>query len=265
MRFAFTKMHGAGNDFVVIDDRDKHFPVDDQFFIQHMAARRTGVGCDGILLIQTSDVADLRMRFINPDGGEQAMCGNGARCFARYAFEHELAPAAMGIETGAGVVRASVEKEKVFLHMPDPKDMVLHPDVGVGDDVGFVNTGVPHVVVKVDDLGAIDLLELGRRVRYSEPFAPDGTNVNFIKVLGRGALSIRTYERGVEGETLACGTGVTAAALVAAAMDWADLPVDVHCASGELLRVEVAKSGALILSGSAEFVFEGEIEYGNRI
>jgi len=264
MKIPFTKMHGAGNDFILIDDRALTFPVSDKAFLVRIGSRRTGVGCDGIILIQPSEVADLQMRFFNPDGGEQDMCGNGARCFARWAFDRGAAPRKMKIETRAGLVCAEVLGDQIRLILTDPTDWRMNIDAGLAGPVDFVNTGVPHVVVRVDDLENMDISTVGKRLREHESFAPEGTNANFVKVEEDGTLSVRTYERGVEAETLACGTGATAAALVAAKHGWASLPVAVHCAGGYDLVIDSSAS-ATTLTGGAEVVFDGEIEYGNRI
>ena len=264
MKIKFHKMHGAGNDFIMVDDRDLAFPLDDVAFIQRIACRRTGIGCDGIILLQPSDIADFRMRFINPDGGEQDMCGNGARCFSRLAVDLGAAPEKMAIETRAGIVHAEVLGESIRLILTDPTDLHLNLDAGMEWPVDFVNTGVPHAVVRVEELEGLDIPTLGSRLRHHELFLPEGTNANFVKVEADATLSIRTYERGVEAETLACGTGATAAALVAAKRGWVELPVAVHCAGGYELTID-SGAGGTTLSGGAATVFEGEVEYGDRI
>ncbi len=257
-------MHGAGNDFILVDDRDQIFPLEDVAFVQRIAARHTGIGCDGIILFQPSGVADLRMRFFNPDGNEQDMCGNGARCFARLAFDLGAVPEKMAIETRVGIVCAEVLDEQIRLILTDPSDWRMGLDAGMGRVVDFVNTGVPHAVVRVEDLRGLDLPRLGGALRHHELFAPQGTNANFVKVEADATLSVRTYERGVEAETLACGTGATAAALVAAKRGWVGLPVAVHCAGGCDLTIDSGVAGTT-LSGGAEYVFEGEVGYGDWI
>ena len=264
MKIPFTKMHGAGNDFIMIDDRERTFPLDDDLFIQRISARTTGVGCDGVILLQPSEIADFRMRFINPDGGEVDMCGNGARCIAQMAFGLGAAPARMTIETRAGAVHAEVLDDGVCLELTPPSDIELDLDLGLDMKCDFISTGVPHAVVWVDDVQAVDLIKLGRQIRHHERFAPQGTNADFARVEPDGTLTVRTYERGVEAETLACGTGAAAVALVAARRGWIALPVAVHCASGCDLVIDSAE-GNTTLSGSAVNVFDGEIEYGNRL
>jgi diaminopimelate epimerase len=272
MKIPFTKMHGAGNDFIVVDDRERTFPLNDAAFVISIAARRTGIGCDGILLIQPSGVADFRMRFMNPDGGEVDMCGNGARCIARKAFDLGVAPSKMNFETGAGMVTAEIMEPgeeaggtpAVRIALTDPTDLKLDLAVDLEWPLDFVNTGVPHAVAWVDDLQALDLPKVGRRVREHALFSPDGTNANFAKVEADGSLSVRTYERGVEAETLACGTGAAAVAVIAVKRDWVSLPVTVHCAGGFDLVID-SVHGRTTLAGGAATIFEGVVEYGNRV
>ena len=264
MKISFAKMHGAGNDFIMVDDRDLTFPLEDTLFIQQISARSTGVGCDGVILLQSSDSADFRMRFINPDGSEVDMCGNGARCIAQWAFSLGAAPARMTIETQAGPLHAQVSSDDVCLELTPPSDVELDLDLGLGWTSDFVNTGVPHVVVWLDNVQSIDLIKIGRAIRDHDRFAPQGTNANFAQVEPDGTLTVRTYERGVEAETLACGTGATAAAVVGAQRGYIALPVAVHCASGFDLVIDSIQEKTT-LTGNAVKVFEGEIEYGNRL
>uniref|UniRef100_UPI00356518DD diaminopimelate epimerase n=1 Tax=Pontiella sp. TaxID=2837462 RepID=UPI00356518DD len=198
MKIPFTKMHGAGNDFIMVDDRKRSFPVADKAFIERIASRRTGVGCDGILLIQPSERADFRMRFINPDGGEQDMCGNGARCIARLAYDLGVAAEKMAIETGAGIVKAEVLGARVRLRLTAPEGLRQDLPVELEWPVDFVNTGVPHAVAWVDDVARVDVASVGKRIREHALFAPFGTNANFAAVEADGSLTVRTYERGVE-------------------------------------------------------------------
>jgi diaminopimelate epimerase len=268
MDIAFWKMHGAGNDFILVDDRRQQFPASDRAWLAAIADRRTGVGCEGIILIQPSAQADFRMRFFNPDGGEADMCGNGARCVARLAHELGAAPADMSIDTAAGLLRAAVSGAQVRLQMTRPRDWRLGRTLALADGArpyGFVNSGVPHAVLEVADLDAIDVARVGAAIRYHADFAPAGTNANFFAVTGPGALRIRTYERGVEGETLACGTGITAAALIAGKLGRVQPPVNVTCRSGDVLVVgyELTADGAdnVTLLGPAVHVFRGTLSH----
>ncbi|MEI8121225.1 MAG: diaminopimelate epimerase [bacterium] len=268
MKIPFWKMHGAGNDFILVDDRALTFPVSDHTWLAAIGSRRTGVGCEGIILIQPSDEAHFKMRFFNPDGSEVDMCGNGARCIARLAHEIGVAPDHMKFETGAGVIEADMVGERVRLRMTRPKDWRLNQTLdlgGVKRPYGFVNSGVPHVVMPVEDLQGEDVAGTGAAIRYHKDFAPQGTNANFIKVTGASSLSIRTYERGVEAETLACGTGMVAAGLVAGRMGWVKAPVSIACASGDVIEVNfvLTDDGAekVTMLGPAAHVFNGVLPY----
>jgi diaminopimelate epimerase len=208
------------------------------------------------------------MRFFNPDGSEVEMCGNGARCVARLAADIGAAPADMTIDTVAGQLKAHVAGSSVTLGMTQPKDWVIDTDITVNGKnytCSSVNTGVPHAVLLVDDLKGLDIMAMGSAIRYHKVFAPAGTNANFIQVDGNGTVLIRTYERGVEGETLACGTGMTAAALIAAKKGLVKAPVTVRPASGDLITVDfkLSPQGAsdVTMKGPAEYVFQGVLDY----
>jgi diaminopimelate epimerase len=268
MKFSFHKMHGAGNDFVLFDDRDGTFPATDSEWLAGLAARKTGVGCDGIILVQKSAEADFRMRFFNPDGMEAEMCGNGARCVARLAMEIGAAPAVMTIETASGTIGAEVRANRVLLHMTPPTDWRMDRELlldGQTIAYNYVNTGVPHVVVKTDNLDECDVATLGAGIRYHDGFFPAGANADFIIVTGPRSLRIRTYERGVEAETLACGTGIVAAALVAGRLGNVTPPVSVTAAAGDVLEVDYRLDGGVAtgvsLLGPAAHVFEGVLQY----
>ena len=255
MRLRFVKMHGAGNDFAMFDDRSGAFPSDPRI-IAAIAPRGTGIGCEGVILVQKSDRADFRMRFFNPDGSEADMCGNGARCVAAFAREIGAAPGdAMRFETRAGDVCAEiVGSGLVRVALPDPRDL--------GEN--FVNTGVPHAIVPVADVTAADVEGEGRRIRRSARFAPEGTNVDFVEYRPPRSLSIRTYERGVEAETGACGTGSVAAALVGVAQHALSFPVRVETALGYELVVDGSWDGRrfsrVTLAGPVARVFDGFVD-----
>lgn len=268
MKIQFWKMHGARNDFVLVDDRCGNFPAADREFIAHLAARHSGIGAEGVILIQASETAGFRMRFFNPDGGEAEMCGNGARCAARLAFELGVTGKTMTIETVAGQLEAQVLQKGIRLWMTPPSDWLLNASLDLAGrhlTYSFVNTGVPHVVMRTGELRDVDVREVGSAVRHHRQFAPAGTNVNFLEVSPDGELIVRTYERGVEAETLACGTGATACGLIAAKNGWVNLPVKIHVASGDVLTVdgELSSDGArnVTLTGPTEHVFKGEIDY----
>ncbi len=269
MNIDFYKMHGAGNDFILVDDREGRFPWRDRDWVARSAARRTGVGCDGVALIQRSDRADFRMRFLNPDGGEASMCGNGARCIARLAAELGAAPARMRIETEAGLLRAVVDGDSVRVWMTEPRGWSPNRELTWPDGapvLGHVlDTGVPHFVTEVPDIEAVDVAGLGARIRRHPAFAPEGANANFIRIESRDRLRLRTYERGVEAETLACGTGMVACALAAARLGRVDLPVTVVPASGDRLEVDARLDDEafreVTLTGPAVHVYRGVLVY----
>ncbi len=263
----FTKMNGAGNDFVLLDNRLGQIQLEPGQ-IARICDRHRGVGADGILLLEKAvNGADFRMRYYNADGGEAEMCGNGARCFARFA--HKVAGAAghISFETPAGVIGAELHGDSVTLQMSDPQDLRLHvslPDIADYEAVHFINSGVPHVVILVARIDDIDVRRHGAVIRRHQMFAPKGANVNFLEKRGSKSVAIRTYERGVEDETLACGTGVVASALIFAATENVNGPISVLVRGGSELIVDFKKNdqnfSAVTLSGPAEFVFEGTIE-----
>jgi diaminopimelate epimerase len=267
MELEFWKMNGAGNDFVMIDNRQGLLSLSGAT-IAKICDRNRGVGADGVLLVEEANAgADFRMRYYNADGGEAEMCGNGARCFARFSRQFlSGAEDAVSFETPAGEIHARFQGENVCLQMSDPhswRTPLLLDLAGQPREVHFVNTGVPHAVVFVDDLPGVDVIAEGAAARYHEAFAPKGTNANFVRVETPGHLGIRTYERGVEGETLACGTGVVAAALIHAGTHGVDSPIEVRVRGGDILRVTFRREGGdfqeVTLTGPADFVFQGRM------
>jgi len=219
----FYKMNGAGNDFIVVDNRDRSLSAAlDGDTIAALCDRHRGVGADGLLAVEPAEQGgDFRFRYYNADGGEAEMCGNGARCFGRFAAHLGEAPLTqVTFETIAGLLTADMIDEHVRIAMSTPKDLRLNAGAeasGLAAPVHFINTGVPHAVAFLPDraaLDACDVFECGRALRFHPAFAPAGTNANFAAVLAPGHLAIRTYERGVEDETLACGPGMVACALL---------------------------------------------------
>ena len=267
MLLSFAKMNGAGNDFVMVDNRDQRLHLSPAS-IARLCDRNRGIGGDGLLAIEPAqNGADFRMRYYNADGGEAEMCGNGARCFARFAGRLGGRNEEVRFETIAGVITARLLGERVQLKMSEPKDLALGAELTVADTamtVHFVNTGVPHAVVLVDNIAKIDVPKLGAAIRWHEHFAPKGTNVNFIQKLNPETLAIRTYERGVEGETLACGTGVVASALIYHQLTGAASPIRLRVQGGDILEVGLESTPEgfrnVTLTGPADFVFEGQIE-----
>jgi diaminopimelate epimerase len=264
---SFTKMNGAGNDFVLLDNRSGRIRLNSDE-IAFLCDRHRGIGGDGVLLLENpTDGADFRMRYYNSDGGEAEMCGNGARCFARFANKVAGPLSELSFETPAGIIRAKLDAEQVTVNLSAPHGLALNRKLQVqGEEltIHLLNTGVPHVVVVVDDLEATPVFELGKTIRYHSEFRPKGTNVNFVKAIGPKKIAIRTYERGVEAETLACGTGVTAAALIFGRLQSIDSPIRVKVRGGDWLEVAFANVGEefreVALKGPADFAFEGAIE-----
>jgi len=239
---AFEKMSGTGNDFVVIDNRDNGIPLESQAEMARKVCRRKfSVGADGLILLKDSEIADFGWDFYNADGSVAEMCGNGARCAARFAYRHEIAGRTMKLETLAGIVEAEIcdSDEVVKVKMTKPFDFKLELSLRLDDQefsVAFVNTGVPQAVIFVDK-EEVPVKKWGRKVRFHELFEPKGTNANFVRVTGPGQLKVRTYERGVEDETMACGTGAVASALFASMHKEMDSPIEVETSGGELLTV----------------------------
>jgi len=264
-QIAFSKLSGAGNDFVVIDNRKGIVPSDLSKFIEKICARRISVGADGVLLVENSNVADFKMRYFNSDGGEAETCGNGARCIAKFAYSEGIVKSEkMTFETKAGIYTAEIIGKDVKIKMGDTVDMRLNFPIKLSDGtftISFANSGVPHAIFVVDDLENVDVVKLGRETRYHKDFSPKGTNVNFIKVRDKNNIDIRTYERGVEDETLACGTGSIASAIVASALNMAESPVTMHTWGGFKLKIYFTNqpNGAkdVYLEGDARIVYKG--------
>ncbi len=264
----FTKASGAGNDFVLLDNRNGSLPDDQSALARALCSRPFGIGGDGLLILEKSGRADFAMKYYNADGSYGGMCGNGGRCIARYAHRKGIVGKTMAFEALGHVYRAECLDEEVRLAMKDPGP--LEPQVrlsGIGSGIvgTLVDTGAPHYVILVDDLDATDVTNLGRSIRHHPRFQPAGTNVNFVKQEGAGAFLMRTYERGVEAETLACGTGSVAVACVAMTILGSTSPVIVRARSGERLIVsldmEDGRPFRPVLQGSAHLLFEGTLLY----
>ncbi len=266
-RIPFAKYQGAGNDFIFIDNRSGLVPEERKVpLVRAACPRRTAVGADGLAFIEDDPELDFRWHFFNSDGSEAEMCGNAARCAARYAYAIGLAGERMRFRTVAGPIGADLVEGGARVQLTDASPPERFENLRAdGESVSgwSVNTGVPHVVIPVEDIEATDIQRLGAAVRYHERFAPAGTNVNVVSRGGEKPLLIRTYERGVEGETLACGTGVTAAALVAGVAWGLPTPISVRTRIGDVLTVDYrAGEGAITevtLEGPALCVFTGEL------
>ena len=269
---SFYKISAAGNDFILIDNREGVLPKDVSSMAARLCNRKFAIGADGLIILEKSKMADFKMRFFNSDGSAAEMCGNGARSLARFAHKIGAAQKQMSFETDAGIVSAEILKNNVRVGLSQPKDIRLDFVLKVDKmefNASFINTGVPHTVIYVNDIEKADVENIGRDVRNHKEFMPSGTNVNFVQVKDSHTLLVRTYERGVEAETLACGTGATASAVVSGIKKLVVPPVDCITRGGYTLSVtyKLNDSGDLIspvdnvfLEGPADIAFSGEIE-----
>jgi diaminopimelate epimerase len=269
----FMKLSGSGNDFILVDNRKRLIHGDRAASLAaKICTHRMSVGGDGLILIESSRNADFRWRLFNADGSEAEFSGNGARCAARFAYLRRIASKRMRFETLAGIIQAEVlpggktRDSSVKVRFPEPRDLRLNLKISIGgaDRVAhFLDTGVPHCVYFVDDPDAIDVVGLGRPTRHHALFRPTGTNVNFIKILDPHRIRIRTYERGVEDETLACGTGSIASALIASLVSKVESPVTLIPQSGLELIVHFNARDSLFtevyLQGDARAVYDGRM------
>ncbi|MBI3253073.1 MAG: diaminopimelate epimerase [Candidatus Omnitrophica bacterium] len=262
---SFTKMVGAGNDFIIVDNRSGILKGDLKGLARRLCDRKHAIGADGLLLLEKSRTADIRMRIFNPDGSEADMCGNGVRCLAKFAAEKKIKKGKLTVETPAGLIEALIRGNVVKAKITDPADLRLDLKIPLGGrmlDGNFIDTGVPHAVLVVDSVDKVDVYGTGRAIRCHKLFAPKGANVNFVSI-APGGIEVRTYERGVENETLSCGTGSTASALVAAALRGLESPVKVRTHGGEELKVYFSRNGRsfvdVSLEGPVQKSFEGRV------
>lgn len=256
MHFTFHKYQGTGNDFIMIDNRSKSFPADNQELIAHLCHRRFGIGADGLILLENCEGYDFRMVYFNADGSEGSMCGNGGRCTVKFAHSLDLFDEKTLFMAVDGEHEAFLEGDWVHLKM------IPVNEIESQSTYYFLNTGSPHYVAFVKDIQNFPVFEEGRKIRYNERFKAVGTNVNFVEQIADNQLFVRTYERGVEDETYSCGTGVTASALVGSLSDLKS-PVKIKTLGGEL-QVSFEKNGtqfnAIYLAGPAQKVFEGSFQ-----
>lgn len=270
----FVKAVASGNDFIIIDQWQAGTLPGRQVgraqissLAKFLCQRKLSVGADGLLLIQRSKKADFKMCIFNPDGSEVDMCGNGSRCVALYAAKEGICSAKMIIETEAGNLQAEVKQDRVKLNMPRPKDVRLKFDLDIDGEilnVNYINTGVPHVVCFAQSLDNFNVAETGRAIRYHPEFQPGGTNADFVEVLDKDHIRIRSYERGVEEETWACGTGAVAASIIMA--NQMEKPqrkyrTKVDTRGGETLivyfNIEKDNVDEVFLEGKARIVYKG--------
>lgn len=263
----FCKMVAAGNDFVVLEDNAIIPARNLNSFAQRICDRKYGIGADGLLFIAKSEKADIRMRIFNADGSEAEMCGNGARCAAFWQSARRKAHSAkLKIETKAGIIESEVKGDKVKIKLTDPEKITPNIVLKVNSrklKVNFVDTGVPHAVIFTEGLGEIDVNNIGRAVRYHKKFQPGGTNVDFVEIVNDNFIRVRTYERGVEAETLACGTGSTASAIITGCrlQVTGNRLIKVETQGGEILKVFFNKNNAKVsdvwLEGEAGLLYDG--------
>ena len=267
MSLNFTKMSGAGNDFVMIDNRDGSVCLGREQ-IEWICDRHRGVGADGLLLVEKIDggQADFRMHYYNADGGEVEMCGNGARCFARFVQTLGWKKPEVRFMTPAGLIEAKFEGDEVRINLGTPKDLLMAQTIDLQSGsvkIHSINTGVPHAVMFVQNADEAMVGEWGREIRNHPMFQPRGTNVNFVQLQEGNQIRVRTYERGVENETLACGTGVVASAIIAHLFHRVPAPVRAQVQGGDTLEVSFSAQDGRIedvhLKGPADFVFEGKL------
>lgn len=256
MTIPFNKYHGTGNDFIIIDNRKGEFNPADSSLISSLCHRRFGIGADGLILISLHKDYDFEMKYFNSDGNESSMCGNGGRCAAAFAYRHNIAGTGQRFLTWDGMHEALIKDDIIRLRMNDVTDIQTP-----GGDY-FINTGSPHLVRFSGNVKDLDVFRLGRSLRNAKEYSPGGANVNFVEV-SESSIFVRTYERGVEDETLSCGTGVTASAIAAVMEGHFDTnDVKVKTLGGDLsveFRIENQKITNIWLCGPAAFVFDGRI------
>jgi diaminopimelate epimerase len=259
MRIEFFKYQGTGNDFIILDNRDDQYNGLTKEQVKHICDRRFGIGADGLMLLNKKEGYDFEMIYYNADGRPSSMCGNGGRCLTRFAVSRGIHKSSFRFLAIDGVHEAEIDNNNnVRLKMNDVLQVEQHASYTL------INTGSPHLVRFARNIEQIDVTETGREIRYSKEFAAEGVNVNFVESLGEDSIYVRTYERGVEDETLSCGTGVTASALLSAHNDNGFNRVEVKTPGGHL-SVEYTKIADdhfedIWLCGPAEFVFTGVIE-----
>lgn len=258
----FTKISATGNDFILFDNRKGRLNSSDNEFFRRICQRRLSVGADGILLINNSDQYDFSLLYFNSDGKIGEMCGNGARAAAYYAYHHNIVTHQITFDVLGVVYKAKVLKKGVKLSMPPPVQLKMKPKVVEEpflQEGAYLNVGVPHYVLFADNIDNIDVPKIGRKYRYHQAFQPWGTNTNFVQICGKRKLKIRTYERGVEEETLACGTGTISSAIVANRQKGLQPPIEVEARGGTLQVNFDDNLKNVTLTGQVRIVYEGDL------
>ncbi|MDD5065874.1 MAG: diaminopimelate epimerase [bacterium] len=275
IKIPFIKYNSTGNDFIIVDNRRMALKNRVVVPFSRTACRpRTGIGADGLLLLEKSRKSDFTMRIINADGSEAEMCGNGSRAIAHFARSIKAAGKKMEFDTLAGLIRAEIRGDQaVKVELTKPFGLRKGLRIGQGEKARegyFLNTGVPHVVLFMDDLEDLDVFKTGRFIRYHDLFKPAGTNVNFVRIISRHSIEVRTYERGVENETLACGTGATASAILSSLIKGTLSPVTVRTRGREILKIyfrigQGDRISQVFLEGRVLPVFSGVTEFDGKI
>ena len=255
----FMKLSASGNDFILIDNRG-NVVLNPPEFARKICRRRLSVGADGLILLEKANTATIRMLYYNSDGSKAPMCGNGARAIAYFAVQCGF-PNSLTIETDAGVISATVKEKQVRIEMPEPGD--YRPDIqlaieGKKTTLFHINTGVPHAVIFVPDIESIDVKMTGRLIRHHKKFAPDGVNVDFVEIRDIHTAAIRTYERGVEDETLACGTGAVASAIVSQRLGKIEFPANILVRKSEEFLI-TCENNRYFLEGKVTPVYLGKL------
>jgi diaminopimelate epimerase len=266
-KIEFFKMSGSGNDFIIIDNRLNVVNENGlSNFIAKVCRRKMAVGADGFILVEHSEKADFRWRFFNSDGSIAEMCGNGARCTARFAYLNDIAGPNMSFETLAGIIDAQVIDDRVKVKMTDPSKFKTNDTIDLKNgplSISSINTGVPHVVIVKEQIDNAPMVDMGREIRFHEHFSPAGTNVNLTSYITDHTIAIRTYERGVEDETLACGTGAVACAIVMAHKMKIESPINVLTKSGGYLKIfyreKKGKYYDVYLEGDARIIYKAQL------
>ncbi len=260
----FWKMSGAGNDFIILDNRRRRFKNIRRDFVRKICCRRLSVGADGVVVISRSKKADFKARFFNSDGSLSRFCGNGSRCVSRYAYLNGIATGKMSFEADDGIHYAKVDRESVSVSVPNVRNFCSGIEIWKGKRAyrgSLINVGVPHFVIENSDLDKIDITRVGSFLRFHRAFSPEGANVDFIQCGSQDPIKIRTYERGVERETLACGSGCVAAALYASRHKDRASPLFLLTRPSILLKVSFQTVGSgwkeIFLEGDARVIFKG--------
>ncbi len=250
----FQKYQGTGNDFIMIDDRSEQFNLDNNKLITHLCHRKFGIGADGLILIRNHPQADFEMVYFNADGHLTTLCGNGSRCAVQFAHQLKIIPNYCSFMTVEGILEAKIEYNLVHIKMPNVVDVEAHKNHF------YLHTGSPHHVCYVENIKSYNVFSQGRSIRKGAPYFAEGTNVNFVESISNNQIFVRTYERGVEDETLSCGTGVTAAALIQG-LKGSNSPIDVITLGGNLqISFEKGDNNSftnIYLIGPANLVFIG--------